>query len=537
MNQHAHRAGAASITTAVEMSTITDDNFTQANLRILLAASIDTPLLLLGASLPALRLFRHAHAPKASISSLARQYGKHKNASSSNSTTIRLIPGTFTSTNELYSEAPTTAQSSVFPVPIPQTPLPATPLRGKASFSSSHSGGGGSGSSLGIGGGGDRAPPARPPRPASGEVGAGGFWADPSAPSALNGSGGAPTKNSAVATAITTNARGQTRHYEADSSRGLLAHSPVEAASNLPSPYTPGWAGGAPSASPGLSPPPPSRQPQPPSGGISPYNNTYPASTPSPHNSNDSVIDIDNDTRHDNNNNSHHELHVPDAFDTYDATFPTSLLPPGPRMLTPLPEEDQEAPSNRASYAQYMNSPRASSYRSSAVSSSTMTNSHWLDIPVPRPFHQDSDVHDAGARQSASNFSVNGFIDSYGPRAASVMRKMDLIVPMAGQGHDQQPPASSLSSSYLPPPPPRGKKTPHALAGAAEPSVVLPQYGDGITKPGNRDSPTLGDYYWGSQPPSPVAPGVQVYHATNTQKSDRSPSPMSYNYNNNSNRF
>lgn len=325
--------------------------------------------------------------------------------------------------------------------PPPTSHSTVAPLQSKASFSSSVSGG---------------IAPARPPRPDSGEMagmGPGTFWADPTTPAALNG---------------TTKINASNGRPGDESARGLLM-SPGEAAS--PSPYTPGWGPGASSA---LSPAPTSAAPM-----ISPYNNPpYPPY----HN------EFPGSNNNFNNNNFNSQPAAPvDGFDTYhDNTpnFPGGLV--APRVLTPLEEEDREFNS------------RASSYRSSTISASTMTNSHWLDIPVPHP---DEDGASRNSQRASSKFSMSGFLDSYGPRAASVLRKMDLIVPIgSGGGADgasrqqQQQEGASQEEKYQQP-------------------------GMNLGKPGNRDSPTLGDY-WGSLPPSPAAPGGSATERT-------APSPSS----------
>lgn len=325
----------------------------------------------------------------------------HKHLASSNSTTIRLIP--------------TSDGQGGIPPPLTSTPA----LRGKTSLSS-----------LGSGAGGP--PPARPPRPASGEMG--GFWADPSAPSALNNQAGGNVANNQRGSPIMNMRAQQARSPGDESSRGLLTTllSPAgEGGGISPSPYTPGW-GSSPSPGPHA----PIQSSSTPAM-ISPYNNRH---------------------SHSNNNEP-----VTDAFDTYH-DMPYGLT--APRVLTPLEEEQDQYNS------------RPSSYLSSRVSESTMTNSHWLDIPVP-PIRDSTASGEPGGnadgseRRLSSKFSVSGFIDSYGARAASVIRKMDLIVPMGGSG------SGSVAQQQQ-------------------------QQVSGLTKPGNRDSPTLGDY-WGSLPSSPAA--------------------------------
>lgn len=364
---------------------------------------------------------------------------KHKNGDSGTSTTIRLLPAGRGTISPHDGPPPSTSHSSVFPG------TPATPLRGKASFSSSIPASGGTA-------------PARPPRPASVEagVGPGMFWADPTAPAALNGGTGAGSVRSATGTTMTTiTARGQQANTNNngrpgdESARGLLLLSPGEGAS--PSPYTPGWRMDS-----ATSPAPTSAAPM-----ISPYNN--PPSYPHAYHN-----DFPTNDNNNNNRNNFHNQPTTDAFDTYyDANnFPAGLV--APRVLTPLEEEEQDFHS------------RASSYHSSAISESTMTNSHWLDIPVPHP-----DNEGGGSRRESSKFSMSGFLDSYGPRAASVLRKMDLIIPLGAGGGAAQQQAQQQQEHQ----------------GYADGSVAADL---NFGKAGNRDSPTLGDY-WRSVPSSPAA--------------------------------
>lgn len=212
------------------------------------------------------------------------------------------------------------------------------------------------------------------------------------------------------------------------------------------------------------------------------------------------------------NNSSNKSPAAVDPFDTYDPIYNTPsnglLLPP--RVLTPLQEEND---SFRAS---------SSSYRSSTLTSSTMTNSHWLDIPIPVPSPNNNSNNDGvvvytGAvggiggdlseeRRSSSKYSVSAFLDSYGARAASVIRKMDLIVPVGGVGDNHNNASAST---------PAGQ-------GQGEAGITR--------KPStrNRDSPTLGaQEHWGLSTPSPppraptrptagAAPSSSSYSQTTT---------------------
>lgn len=282
------------------------------------------------------------------------------------------------------------------------------------------------------------------------------FWADPTAPAALNG---ASVRSVNKGPHVNNNNNNNTTSSRDDISRGLLL-TPSDT-SQTPSPYVPhGW-GSTPSPGPpiGLSPGP----------GISPYNNVYPPHLTSSSSPKNNQYDL---------SATHHPV---DAFDTYEPNLPALVAP---RVLTPLEEEGQDY---------------ASSYRSSRVSESTMTNSHWLDIPVPTP-----DDETGSSRRESSKFSMTGFIDSYGARAASVLRKMDLIVPLGGAS------ASSASGSGLDNGPgiqryPSQKKQQAGEGGVGGGATGGLNFG----KAGNRDSPTLGEY-WVSLPPSPTATTATV---------------------------
>lgn len=504
-NQHVRRACAGSVTTAIEISTLTDSNFASANLRILLAASIETPIVIIAASLPCLRLFTSAASTKST-----KPYLKH--ASPSNSTTIRLIPAasilhTPTTANGEYHQPPLTSQSSVFPPPTPTQQQQALhSIRPKPSFSSSVT------SSPSVGGasaGGvwERPPPIRPPRPASGETGM--FWTDPTAPAAMNpggvrgrgvGGGGASTR---VHPGDNTN--NNTWNNE-ESSRGLFVQTPKEArlphAPAAASNGVPGWG----------------------------YNSNH------TNNKNDDHSALSRSP-------SNHDPSKPptDPFDAYEPDSVSSTNNNGnvnpsyyytqggllaPRALTPLEEEEQQQQDSRSSYH---------TSRLSSQSGSTMTNSHWLDIPPSPGFLRRDDFGGGGGddeggnsnnnRRASSKFSVSGFIDSYGARAASVVRKMELIVPMGasgGGGGASSSPSSSSPSSQQQQQQYEGRR----WAGQQQQS----QHGMGMhvqglklgSKAGNRDSPTLGDY-WESAPSSPaVAATPSTTTAATTTTTTRS---------------